>query len=133
DVYETLAGVVLPELRPEEIFLYPRPLHDGQVQKPRSTGKLLVDWAVRADRAAAARQRVESRQKEAMAELNAHILLAQLGLAAKDLKLLQAQLDWLGQRLQKDNLQNTAELACHVALPALYTRETAKTALPLVE
>lgn len=133
DVYEALANVVLPALRPAEIFLYARALSAGSVQRPRSAGKLLSQWAVQAERADELRKRVEARQGQPLAELPARILLAQVGLAGKNAKLAEANLDWLGQRMQKDTLQNTAELTCHVAVPALYASDTMKTALPVLE
>src|SRR5262249_25545049 len=105
-VYETLAAAVLPEFRPGEIFLYPRPLSQGGIQQPRSVGRMLAQWAVQANRAEDLRQRLAARQNQALAELSAHVGLAQLGVAGKDVKLTVDQLEWLGQRMQKDTLRN---------------------------
>ncbi|HEY4262666.1 MAG TPA: tetratricopeptide repeat protein, partial [Schlesneria sp.] len=48
DIYEVLKHVVLPETRPLELFLYPRPLATNPNQTPQSVGLLLVQAAVRA-------------------------------------------------------------------------------------
>ncbi|MBX6316098.1 MAG: hypothetical protein IRY99_24770, partial [Isosphaeraceae bacterium] len=117
-VYETLRSAVLPEARPGEIFLYPRPLAYG-AQNPRSVGRLLAAWAVRAGKVEDLKQRIEARKGQPIAELPALVLLGQLGLEAQDQPLLSRILDALAQRLQKDSLQTTTELACHVAVPAL--------------
>src|SRR5262249_44676419 len=79
------------------------------------------------------RKRVEARQAQPLAELPARVLLAQLGLAGKDPALACASLDWLAQRLQKEQLQNTADVACHAAVPALQKADPCKNALPVVE
>src|SRR5581483_12356497 len=132
-VYQALREAVLPELRPEEIFLYPQPLGRGNLRQPRSVGKLLAQWAAKANQVDDLRKCIEGRQGQSMAEIPAHVLLGLLGLEGKDAALAQTNLNWLLQRLQKDNLQNTAELSCHVALPALFRAESTEQAVPLLE
>ncbi len=129
DVYDALAGVVLPEGRAGEVVLYAAPLAAANAHEPRSVGRLLARWAAQAGRADELRRRVAERLDRPTAELPARVLLAQLGLAARDARLARESLDWLGKRLQKDSLQNTAELACHAALPALRGADTAAAAL----
>ena len=68
-----------------------------------------------------------------MAELSARVLLAQLGLARKDYALATPPLEAIDQRMAKDTLQTSAELACHAALPALAVAETEKAALPILD
>ncbi len=46
--YEALRAAVLPDARPGEVFLYPRPLALGDVEKPRSVGAILARRAVEA-------------------------------------------------------------------------------------
>ncbi len=47
-VYEVYREAVLPKARPNEIFLYARPLSMASLKLPRSVGVLLVRWAVKA-------------------------------------------------------------------------------------
>ncbi len=131
-VYETLAQALMPESRPAEIFLYQRPLA-WSVQRPRSLGKLLAQWTARAGKQEDLKKRIAARQSQPLAELPARVLLAQLGLASKDSKLTIETLGWFAERLKKDTLQNTAEMACHAALPALLVTETSPAALPVIE
>jgi tetratricopeptide (TPR) repeat protein len=133
EVYEVLAGAVLPKSRPAEIFLYPRPLAWGSAQQVRSAGSILATWAVQAGRVDDLRQRIAARQDKPLAELPGKVLLAQVAMANKDFPEATKVLSWLGQRLQKDGVQNTAELACYAALPALYTPDLAKAAIPVLE
>jgi hypothetical protein len=133
DVYQVLAGVVLPSTRPAEIFFYPRNLNNNELRLPYSVGRMLAHWAVQAGKGDDLRQRVEARQAQPLAEIPAHVLLAQLALAGKDDKALAEQLQWFEQRLQKDLLENTAVLACHAALPALEEPRTSKLALPVLD
>jgi tetratricopeptide (TPR) repeat protein len=132
DVYEALRDAVLPATRPDEVFLYPRPLASS-VRRPRSAGVLLAEWAARAGRAEELRKRVESRHVQATAEVPAQVLLAGLGLASKDWGLVNRSLEALERRLQKDSLQNSATLACLAALPALDVPEAAGPAIALLE
>ncbi len=131
-VYETLVQVMIPESRPAEIFLYQRPLAWG-VQQPRSLGKLLTQWTVKAGKQDDLKKRVAARQALPLAELPGRVLLVQLGLAGKDPKLTIETLDWFAERMKKDTLQNTAEMACHAALPALRVPDTSAAALPVIE
>jgi tetratricopeptide (TPR) repeat protein len=128
-IYEALREVVLPDARPEEAFLYPRPLAPGDATRPSSVGALLVAWAGRAGRADDLRQRAEARRSKAMAEVPGLVLLGQLALAAGDDARANEALAALGAGLGKDTSQTSAELACHVAFPALGRPGTAKAAL----
>jgi hypothetical protein len=133
DVYEALAGVVMPRGRPGEVFLYPRPLQAADARQPRSVGKILAFWSVQARREADLRGRLEPYLRQASAELSARLLFAQLALAGNDAAQTTAFLEWLAPRLAKDKLHHSAELACHVAVPALEVAATARYALPVVE
>jgi len=131
--YETLLGAVLPEARPGEVFLYPRPLSLGEVEHPRSVGAILVRRAVQAGRLDDLRKRVEERRDRPMAAVPAQVLAVQVAIASKDDALATRLISGLADRLQKDALQNTAELACHAAIPALDVPGAAGVALPMVE
>lgn len=140
DVYETLRSVVLPDGRPAEIFLYARPLSfsDGtqpwryELSSPRSVGGLLARWAQRAGKADDLRERIQARKTQPMAELPAEILLALLAQSGDDPAPTIKALEALGSRLVKDSQPVTAELACHVALPALTTKATMKPAIAVI-
>ena len=139
-VYETLVQVVLPESRQAEVFLYPRPFvsegsrtWSAEDFQPRSVGRLLVSWARRADKAEDLRQRILKRGEQPNAKLAAELLLAELAIADGDYKQAAVRLTSLQKLFQRNALQHTAELVCHVALPALENRETAKASLVLIE
>jgi len=145
-VYATLAAIVLPESRPAEVFLYPRPFNPqnegspsysyGQPQEnyaPRSVGKLLVNWAGRAKMTDDLRRRLQQRRQQPRAQLPAEILLTQLALAQGNTEEAESRLETLHKLLQQNSLQHSAELACHVAVPAVKQEATARVALPLVE
>ncbi len=131
--YEALRSAVLPEGRPGEVFLYPRPFAQGEIEKPRSVGAILVRRAVEAGQVDDLRRRIEARQDQPMAAVPSRVLAVQLAIATKDevgaIRLLQG----LADRLKRDTLQNTAELACHAAIPALDLPGASNLALPMVE
>jgi tetratricopeptide (TPR) repeat protein len=132
EVYDVLALAVLPEARSTEVFLFPQPLATD-VHAPRSVAALLARWAVRAGKVDDLRKRVEARQNQAAAEVPAQVVLGRLGLASHDPAAVSKALEALGRRLQKDTLQTSAELACHVAVPALDVRDAAPSAVPVIE
>jgi hypothetical protein len=131
--YEALRSAVLPDGRPGEVFLYPRPLSRGEVEKPRSVGAILARRAVEAGQVDDLRRRIEARRDQPMAVVPSQVLAVQLAIANKDqdgaIKLLRE----LADRLKRDTLQNTAELACHAAIPALDLPGGSGLALPMVE
>jgi tetratricopeptide (TPR) repeat protein len=131
-VYETLLMAVLPESRPAEVFLYSLPLANSP-QRPRSVGVLLARSAAAAHKCDDLRGRIEARAGQPLAELSAKVLLAMLGQAARDNELTSESLGWLAERLERDTLQTTAELACHAAMPALHAAATSDAACPVVE
>ncbi|HVX15288.1 MAG TPA: DUF1583 domain-containing protein [Pirellulales bacterium] len=132
-VYRTLVEVVFPAGRPGEIVLYAPPLTMNTLQRPMSVGQTLVDWAVRAGCVDRLRQQVADRGGQPLAQLPAHVLLAQLGLAVADRQAATENLEWLSQRIVGETLQSSAELACHAALPALSDSELAAKAVGIVE
>ena len=132
-VYETLREIVLPEARPGEVFLYPRPMARGAVESPRSVGDLLARSAVRAGREDDLRRRTLARRDQPRAGLASLVLLGQVALARRDPKAVNEALAALAARLPKETAQMSAELACHTALPALASAETAVAALPVAE
>jgi tetratricopeptide (TPR) repeat protein len=132
-VYNLLKSAVLPERRPYEVFLYPRPLNLNPNQPPQSVGSLLVKAAVKGNKVDEVKQLLEPKMKQPLDELSARVLLAQLALATRDNALAAQQIELLSKRLQQDSLQNSSELACHVAIPALSQTELRPTAMALLE
>ena len=126
-------SAVLPDSRPFEVFLYPRPLGLNPNQPPQSVGALLVKAAVKAGKSDEIKELVEPRLKQPLGELSGRVLLAQLALANHDNALAAEQMEQLSKRLQQDSLQNSSELACHVAIPALGLPELPPTAMVLLE
>src|SRR5262249_4739843 len=119
ELYETLSAIVMPNARPAEVFLYIRPMQYTFQEKPRSLGVLLAETAAAAGKLDDLRRRAEARQAQPLGELPARVLVAQAALVGKVTNQLPPLLDWFSLRMQKDTLQNTAELISHVALPLL--------------
>ncbi len=132
-VYNLLKSAVLPERRPLEVFLYPRPLNQNPNQPPQSVGSLLVKAALKTNKVDEVKQLLEPKLKQPLGELSARVLLAQLALATRDHALATEQIELLSKRLQQDSLQNSSELACHVAIPALSLTELPPAAMVLLE
>ncbi|WP_373650417.1 DUF1583 domain-containing protein [Schlesneria sp. DSM 10557] len=132
-VYSMLKSAVLPERRPLEVFLYLRPLTVDPSQPPQSVGSLLVLSAIRANKVDELKSLIEPKLTQPLGELSARVLLAQIALATRDKGLATEQLEILNQRLQQDTLQNSSELACHVAIPALSQFGSHPTSMELFE
>ena len=122
-----------PNHVPFEVFLYPRPLNLNPNQQPQSVGSLLARAAVKAGKVDEIKQLIEPRLKQPLGELQGRVLLAQLAMASHDDQLATEQIELLSNRLQQDSLQNSSELACHVAIPALSLPDASLSALPLLE
>lgn len=132
-VYEALAEAVMPAGRPGEIVLYAPPLTVTSLRGPTSAGKTLAEWAVRGDCAARLREEIAKRLAQPLSQLPGRVLLVQLALATGDRQAAADHLDWLRERIASETLQNSAELACHAALPALDDAALAPKALGIVE
>ncbi len=118
-VYRALREAVLPVGRPTEVFLYASPLNRFAIRHPQSLGKLLVNWAVRAQKTDDLKAAVAARRANPMAELPATALMAQVALATKDSAGATPLFKDLTDRLKRDSSRATADLVCHVAIPAL--------------
>lgn len=132
-IYEVLKHAVLPETRPLELFLYPRPLATNPNQTPQSVGLLLVQAAVRAKKVDDLNEAIATRLKQPLGELAGRVLATQLALATNDTAAVHQQLELLSTRLKQDSLQYSSELACHVAVPALTMPDLPVVAIPLLE
>ncbi|WP_422924867.1 DUF1583 domain-containing protein [Singulisphaera sp. PoT] len=124
-IYEILRDAVLPESRPQEVFLYAQPLANPEsygntsLPEPRNLGSLLVQAAIDAKQTDDLRKVLEPRRGQLLAEPSASVLLSLLGIGLEDDALAGPALDALVTRLQRDSLLNSATLACQVAIPAL--------------
>ncbi len=134
-VYEALRDVVMPPARPTELFLYTTPFDVTALRNPRSVGKLLAIWAIRAGKSSDLRQAIAARQGQVMAQLPSLILSAQLAVAADDTKASLDALRAIAERMKNDTSRTTSELACHAAIPALENRdpEVAKAAILVLD
>ncbi len=96
-------------------------------------GRLLAAWVVRADKVNDLSKRIEARQDQPMTQLPARVLSAQIALAAQDGRGPRISRGGSARRLEKETLQNTAELVCHALLPALTLPAQLGVALPVLE
>ncbi|MEX2138330.1 MAG: DUF1583 domain-containing protein [Pirellulales bacterium] len=131
DVYKLLAGVVFPARLPEEVLVYPISISENS--DPTSIGRMLVEWCVRANRAAELKKDVAARQTRPDARLAGQVLLVQLGLATRDKPLVDVNLGALAETLTKNRLQAHVDLACHAALPAFDHEQFALAAMPVID
>ncbi len=132
-VYETLREVVLTEARPDEVFLYERPLSSGGIERPRSVASLLVRWGHRSGRMEDLKGRAVAHRKEPRAEVPSLVLLGQVGLETADIALTREVLNALTKLLTGSAPQSTAEQACLIAIPALQAPEVRSSALAVLE
>jgi hypothetical protein len=131
--YAALADAAFPEGRPVEIFLYPLPLAPQSPAGQQSVGKLLAVAAVKAGRTDDLKSKIENRLNQPMSRLTGRVLMALLALETRDVPQANSALADLHKQLEGETVQNSIELACHAALPALARDELAAAAAPLVD
>ncbi len=150
-IYEVLAAAVLPEARPTEVFLYTSnpirgsvyimsasgswtpttdPIEDDIVD--RGLGNSLVRLAVEADKVADLRARLEARSKQPLGELSAKILLAMLGIQARDEAVVGEAVRALGDRLKKDSLHTTNIAVTGALAPLLSDAKFGELLIPII-
>ncbi|MES2789222.1 MAG: DUF1583 domain-containing protein, partial [Planctomycetota bacterium] len=130
--YELLLGIVFPTNRPEEIQLYARPLSQENKMEPRSVGLTLVKQAIVVHKESDLREKINVRLKSPVFGLQGQLLLAMLAVETKDIAQAKTALQAVTQQFELRPLQNSAELVCHVALPALDNDELAADAQPVL-
>lgn len=133
DQYEVFATIVFPAARPAEIFLYPRAIVPNDPREQRSVGALLAKAAAKAGRGEDLLRRIAARQEQPLAQMPGQTLRALAAAEAGDDAAIRAALEALLTQLRKDNLQTSAELACHAALASLERETVGAAALPVVE
>lgn len=130
--YEVLRGVVLPESRPNECFLYPvaRKTNDTKVES-------LADHLIRAAKSAGKmdelRSEVESRKKKSTNTLMFEILLGKMAMARSDLPAANEHLVEIAAQLITATNSDSIELACHIALPAIEQDELSENAFTIIK
>jgi tetratricopeptide (TPR) repeat protein len=151
-IYDVVVTAVLPDARPAEVFLYPPTQNYGIIYaispggyltqasdvtddsiEDRGLGKALIQVAIDAGKVADLRARLESRASQPLGELPAKIMLATLGVQARDEALATATFKTFGERLQKDSLQSTNATIAAVLVPALHDPKYAELVLPMVD
>jgi tetratricopeptide (TPR) repeat protein len=152
DIYEVVAGAVLPDARPAEVFLHSEgriygtiyTLHPGGYLTPasgvaddgvedRGLCDLLCDVAIDAGKVDALRDRAKTRLGQPLGEIPSQVLLATLAMRAKDEPRAIEMLKTLGARIQKDSLQGTNDRVTAVLLPALANPKYADLVIPFIE
>lgn len=132
-LFDALLSVVMPEFRPNELFLYPRPVANSGNGSPRSVGLLLARTAVAAKKGDVLRERLESKLTTPTSEISARVLLAQLAAVEHNSDAVQEQLAKLQELLKKSPLQTAYELTAHAALPATSLAKLPPAVAPLLE
>ena len=137
-VYDTLASVVLPPGRPQEVFFYEQTMAatslktDGVLQ-PFNAGLLLVDWAVRAKAEDNLNQRLEARKAFPSAQLSAAVLQCMLALRLDDTGDLRKRLVQLRDCLKQNSTGSDAEVAAQLVFPLLGRTDVSNEAASVAE
>lgn len=144
EIYKVLREAVLPGSRPTEVFLYTQAVspyfmsrqghystHQG-IENINSLGMLLAKYAVKAGQVDAVIKLLDERQKQPLAQSNCYVLRAQLAALSQRPEGNEA-LAWFKEKLAKETLQNTADLACHAAFPCLKVPALHDQALQVIE
>jgi hypothetical protein len=131
EVFTTLAAVVFPETRPQDLFLYTRTLENNETSAGHETGsigELLVNWAARAEQLDDLRSRCRERAEFPRTRFAARWLLTRLDVqqqrtadVLQEFAALQEQVATLSPR---DQIEAVGQLAL-IGLTEPPTRETA--------
>ncbi len=130
-IYQVLLVAVLPDSRPAEIFLNRGANMGGPSNK--SVGDALVGVAIEAGQVEDLRKRVRSRLGQPLGEMNARILMLELALRTKNNPEALQVIKELGDRLQRDTLQTTANLIAGALRQALTQPELSPAVEPVLE
>ncbi|HEV8062836.1 MAG TPA: hypothetical protein VGP68_23355, partial [Gemmataceae bacterium] len=151
-IYDVLAGVVMPAARPSEVFISSPALQFDQVYvqdafgswtpvsgimdesvDDRGLSALLVDTAIEAKKIDDLRTKLESRAKLSLAELNAKIMLAILAMRTKDEAAAKKAIAVLAERIKKDSLLATNTAVGTLLAPLLTDQTYGAIVAPLLE
>jgi tetratricopeptide (TPR) repeat protein len=133
DVYEVLVGIVLPESRPRSILAVHRWSGNSRTSKPESIGLLLVEWAIRANRADDLRRRLDQRVERGASPQWPCVMKTQLALMLQDRDLAGEGLDWFTEKSNTDQWKDTAEFVFHVVAPAVQHQYMLEEVEPLLQ
>ena len=130
--YEVLRHVILPESRSGECFIYPlnRNRRDTKVE---SLADHLIKAAKEADQLEQLKQEIESRKGKSGNPLMFDILLGKLSMAQNDLPAAKSYLVSIAKELLTVTNNESLELACHFALPAMEQKELGDSAFTIVK
>ena len=131
-VYDTLVAVVLPESKPEAVWLYSN-RSTGGFEKWRSVGDLLAQRAVEAGKAEDLKNRLSARKPNPQGELDCQVLQLQLALASGDGTLASDLLKQFSDRMQKKWTMDTARQLTPAAISALRHSATRPAAEALIK
>lgn len=137
-VYETLAQVVLPAGRPDEVFFYEQTMSttilktSGQLQ-PFSVGQLLVEWAVRANASEDLENRLKQVKASKRGQLAATVLQSMLALKLDDIAVLKERLAQLRICLLENSTGRDAEVAAQLVFPLLGHKDVSEQAASVAE
>jgi tetratricopeptide (TPR) repeat protein len=132
-VYEMMAEIVFPESRPKDVFIVQQGLGGERIRPIDSLGRLLIEWADRADRLEDLRQRIAARQKQGGGLLNLWILRTQLATTTEDAALATKGINWLAARIQSEGKPWLGIAAMHAVAPAVQKQWQLEKVAPLVE
>ena len=152
EIYDVLAGAVMPAARPSEVFISSPALQFDQVYVQNAFGNwtpvtgitddsiderglsaLLVDTAIEAKKIDDLRSRLEARAKLPLAELNAKIMLAILAVRTKDEAAAKKAIAVLADRIKKDSLLATNTAVGTLLTPLLTDPTYGEIVAPLLE
>jgi tetratricopeptide (TPR) repeat protein len=131
DVCELLEQLVFPANRPTELLLFEQPLGEDW-WTPKSIGRLLATWSLRAGRGEPLAKLVEARQGSPTAILSGHVLSVQYHLAAADEARARSELKAIGALVESGKVTGWAETAVHAIGPSFIDSRLTADAAPLL-
>ena len=130
EVSTLLEALVLPPSRPGDVLLYEQRVNDNWTS-PRSVGRLLVDWAIRAGRVQAVRDAIAKRTATPSDVLAGQVLLVQLHVAVGETRQARERLREIVRLLEGPQPAALAT-ASHAAGVALADPQLADDAMPIL-
>src|SRR5439155_8679563 len=105
----------------------------GDLRSARSLGRLLVEWAMRADRVGELEKQIAARQSSPTDVVGGQVLLVQLGVEQHDAAKVRENLQAIVKQLESSKLTSLSELAAHAAAATLDDPRLIAAAVPLLE
>ncbi len=130
DVCALFESLVFPPLRPGDVLLYEQRITDNWTS-PRSVGRLLVDWAVKAEREDRVREAVAARRATPGDVLAGQVLLVQLHIQLGDLAQARERLQEVAKLIETAQPSALA-VAAHAAGAAFAEPKLIEDAVPIL-